>query len=194
MGLKPKRCDTLAGEKYVLMKTVKLLFIGAFLLQLLPACAGFLPSNEDTGKTDIADSLATSRPSIYRDGTVEHPFDPGDFATGSEVAQYYSGSGEEVWVEGYIVGYVNGSRMSAIAYEAGEKASNIVLGDSKKSPSRLMPVQLSTSSAASKDARNALNLCDNPSNLGRLVIICGSPDSYMSTTGLKPATAYQWVE
>ena len=99
----------------------------------------------------------------------------------------------DTYVKGYIVGFVDGA-----AYETGAKftnekasASNILLASSSKEddPTYCIPVQLVSKS----DVRAALNLVDNPQNLGREVILCGSREAYFKVPGLKSPSSYEWI-
>ncbi len=92
-----------------------------------------------------------------------------------------------VWVSGYIVG---GDLTSANAsFSAPFKArSNILLGPRSSSSSResCLSVQLSEG-----DARDELNLVDNPEMLGAEVILCGDiVSAYYGMTGLKNITDF----
>ena len=111
------------------------------------------------------------------------------------VAQVKGGaSGTGVWVQGYIVGWVDGAD-----YENASKfsvpasvASNILLSDNPNATSvaECIPVQLVSGSAV----RSALNLVDNPGNFGKKVAIQGNIATYFKVNGLKETSAYKFTE
>lgn len=96
---------------------------------------------------------------------------------------------EGVWVYGYIVG---GDLSSAKASFKGPFSSrtNIVIAAKSSTTDRnaCMSVQLSTG-----DIRNALNLVDNPGNLGRQVFLKGDIcASYYGIPGIQSLTEYSF--
>ncbi|MBQ9363457.1 MAG: hypothetical protein IJT97_08595 [Bacteroidaceae bacterium] len=101
-------------------------------------------------------------------------------------------------VQGYIVGYVrkNKSTISQTSFELVlPPETNIVLADTpnEKDPDNCIAVQLSTGSTYI-EARKALNLKDNPQNLGKLVIVLGTIEKYMGALGVKNTRAYSFPE
>ena len=89
------------------------------------------------------------------------------------------------WVKGYIVGYVKSQAYATDATftaEGCEMKTNILIADSPSTndPENCMPVQL-----PSGDLRNGLNLQDNPSLLGKEIIIYGQLATYFGVSGLK---------
>ena len=105
-------------------------------------------------------------------------------------------SDSEIWLIGYIVGYVNGSSMSSSKFAAGNKASNIILADSpfETSFKNCVPVQLSNTSTEKEKVRNALNLSSKPENLKHKVKILGTIANYMSTNGITKARRYEFLK
>lgn len=99
----------------------------------------------------------------------------------------------DTYVKGYIVGYydttgkANEAKFTA---EGCNNATNILLGSSstENDVNYCIPVQLPKG-----DERTALNLVDNPQNLGHEVILCGSHEKYFSMNGLKSVSWHQWV-
>ena len=93
-----------------------------------------------------------------------------------------------VWVKGYIVGSANGS-LSQTEFGASDAAvaSNIIIADEASCTDidLCIPVQLPTGSV-----RSALNLLDNPSNLGKAVTLYGTADKYFSVAGVKNVSEY----
>ncbi len=94
------------------------------------------------------------------------------------------------YVKGYIVGNAPGQKISEAIFTAeGASASNILIAGAAdcKDYTLCIPVQLASGTAP----RAALNLMDNPGNLGKEVILCGSHEAYFGTNGLKSVTWYQ---
>ncbi|WP_025026515.1 DUF6359 domain-containing protein [Caldalkalibacillus mannanilyticus] len=92
-------------------------------------------------------------------------------------------------VEGYIVG-TRASNTSS-TFQAPFVATNIQLADhpNERGLSNLLPVQL-----PSGTIRTALNLVDNPENLGKKIRITGNLENYFSHPGLRSPTAFEFVE
>lgn len=111
-------------------------------------------------------------------------FGPGDSdANAMTIAMAKESIGEtDVWVGGYVVG---GDLTSAKAVFTPpfKSKSNILLGPRSSATSRdnCLSVQL-----AEGDARDELNLVDNPQMLGRQVLLCGDiVESYYGMPGIK---------
>lgn len=102
-------------------------------------------------------------------------------------AAYVDGQKQSVWVKGYIVGYVDGGSLeddSRFDLTSGNvSASNILLADSKEETDyqKCIPVQLKSGT----DFRAAVNLVDNPQNLGKELILQASLEKYFLVAGLK---------
>lgn len=102
-------------------------------------------------------------------------------------AAYVDGQKQSVWVKGYIVGYVDGGSLeddSRFDLTSGNvSASNILLADSKDETDyqKCIPVQLKSGT----DFRAAVNLVDNPQNLGKELILQASLEKYFLVAGLK---------
>lgn len=99
------------------------------------------------------------------------------------VASAQSASGN-AWVEGYIVGYVDGQTYASGATFAvpTEAQTEILLADAAdtKDASACIPVQLPAG-----DIRSALDLFANPTLLGQKVELYGSLEKYFGVNGLK---------
>ena len=98
-----------------------------------------------------------------------------------------AGSGSGVYVKGYIVGCVSGQ-----AYDSGatfnalpDVVTNLLIAESstENDPSKCMPVQLPSGAI-----RSGLNLVDNPSNLGKEVLLYGNIEAYFRVPGVKSVT------
>ena len=116
------------------------------------------------------------------DGTVESPFLVSQVIGGTAV-------GNEVWVEGYIVGWVDGQVYTSGANFNANATSqtNLMLAASadETDASNCIPVQL-----PSGDVRTALNLQTNPGNYKKVVKLKGNIEKYFGITGVKTVTEY----
>lgn len=95
---------------------------------------------------------------------------------------------QDCWVEGIVVGTVDGSVMKQTVFgTAGLTESNIVLAStvSENNYERCLPVQLSNGSKEQKAVREELNLALNPDNLGLNVAVKGKISKYLGTIGVK---------
>lgn len=105
------------------------------------------------------------------------------------VAQARNSAGaEDVWVSGYIVGG-DLSSTSASFESPFQSRTNILIGPKSTTSSRssCLSVQLSAG-----DMREALNLVDNPLNLGRKVLLKGNiVEAYYGMPGIKNLTDYE---
>ena len=96
------------------------------------------------------------------------------------------GEATGVYVKGYIVGYVEGQVFTEGAHfsATGDNVSttNILLAGSpsETTVTNCMPIQLPKG-----DLRDKLNLSQNPSNLGKEVLLYGDVTKYFSVPGLK---------
>lgn len=102
--------------------------------------------------------------------------------------------GQKSTVRGYIVGYVDGGNWyhgATFSADYCEVVSNIMIADSRDESDidYCIPVQLPSGAT-----RNAVNLADNPSNLGRYVELDGSIDKYCGVPGLKSVTACRFID
>ncbi len=99
----------------------------------------------------------------------------------------------DTYVQGYIVGWVDGQTLSSGArfdLTGTVTEYNILLAasSSEDNVEACIPVQLPSGSV-----RNSLNLAAHPENLYHEVILCGSHDKYFGANGLKSVSTYQWV-
>ena len=93
------------------------------------------------------------------------------------------------WVEGYIIGALNSDDNNALETTGTSVLSNIVLADAANETKNYIPVALPSNS----DSRKALNLADNPNNLGAKVAVYGTLETYFSKPGVKSVSEYEWV-
>ena len=109
------------------------------------------------------------------------------------IAAYVNGETKAAWVTGYIVGSLNGSKdkpVFAAGTAEGVAATNLLIADAADCTevSLCIPVQLPTGTV-----RAGLNLKDNPSNLGKQVVLNGNITAYFTVAGLKETTEYEFV-
>ena len=149
-----------------------------------------------------ADETGRVYPVLYEmEGTPTEPGDKPDptpsTGAGSEsepysVSDVLSGkaSGTSVWVDGYIVGWVDGKTLSDGAKFNADAtvATNILLAASADETdlSKCIPVQL-----PSGTVRNALNLQNNPGNYKKKVALKGSIEKYFGASGVKSVSDYK---
>lgn len=120
-------------------------------------------------------------------GSKENPLTVAQFLAqgtpGAPIANTY--------VKGYIVGNASGKTIdSAIFGTEGVTDTNILIAGAIdcKDYTICIPVQLPKGAI-----RSALNLKENPDNLGKEVILCGSHEAYFGTNGLKSVNWYELV-
>lgn len=101
--------------------------------------------------------------------------------------------GTEVYVQGYIVGWVNGASISGATFTVPATAySNVLIAESQDEVdyNYCVPVQL----VSGTDLRSAVNLGDHPENLGHEIVIGGSSEKYFGMeAAIKAPTYYKWV-
>lgn len=104
----------------------------------------------------------------------------------------------EPWVKGYIVGYIDtGVGNTANANSAkltadGAVATNMLIATT---PDETDWQKCATVQLPSGPVRSALNLANNPGNLGKLVTIKGTTGSkYCGVYGVRSVSAYKWGE
>lgn len=102
---------------------------------------------------------------------------------------------EDVYVEGYIVGYVKTSSMDFCRFSRGDVETNILIADTPIDTvaTKCIPVQLTNANNSCKATRTALNLAKN-NVLGQKVRLQGDIDSYMGTTGILKARKHTFLE
>ena len=114
------------------------------------------------------------------DGTEAKPYDVAGVVA--------AGSGTNVFVKAYIVGWVDGQVLASGAHfdANATAASNILIADSpdETNVAKCIPVQLPSGAV-----RNAVNLKDNAGNYKKEVLLVGNIEKYFGTTGLK-GTSY----
>ena len=97
------------------------------------------------------------------------------------------------WVKGFIVGVPTQGAKGKIVYttEVGtEQCRQLALADDADG-SNWMPVKMT--SDTSNAAYKALNLCDNPDNIGKKVVVRTVPQSFYGIAGAQNLSEYEWL-
>jgi len=139
-------------------------------------------SSSEGGSTTVAGASGS--------GTEADPYN----VAGAQQQYANSGTTADQYVQGYIVGYVDGKTLSSGATFNAESATsntNILIADDASCTdyTKCLPIQLPKG-----NVRTGLNLQDNPGNLGKKVLLKGSIDAYFGTTGLKSPASYSFAE
>ena len=146
-------------------------------------------SLENGGVVDSSFSGAALDGGLSGEGTESVPFNAYSFTCGVVylfLADHEGTACDNVWLGGFVVGFVQGRNVSSTVFGVGNVATNIVIADSPLETDYkcCVPVQLGTSSSYGK-VREQLNLRDNPDMLGKYVVVCGRACSYMGVYGLR---------
>lgn len=99
-------------------------------------------------------------------------------------------NGTTAWTEGYIVGWsTNGSFAANFTAGPEANAANVLLAATagETDAAKVVPLKLASGSAI----RAALNLKDNPSNLGKKLLVQGKLDSFFNRTGILDAAEFE---
>ena len=148
-----------------------------------------LPGIKNTSEYSIlSQPVGPDQPDVPTggDGTEASPY-----AVGSIIAMAPSSTTEavkeDVWAEGYLVGYYKDYAAHFTA--EGAQAANILLAATATASTKeeCICIQLVNGS----DVRKALNLIDNPGNLGKKVSVRGDVMKYNSLPGIKNTDAYK---
>ena len=119
------------------------------------------------------------------DGTKSNPYTVTDL----QAMNVNSLTDEEGWVLAYIVGSADNKLENFITTASGAVRSNIMLADtqSETNYTRCIPAQMASNTAA----RTALNLVDNPTNLGKTLLVKGSISKYFSVVGIRNISEWE---
>lgn len=137
----------------------------------------------------ISVAVDTSRVWSFENFVIGGSAEGGSISEALTVTQAMASAGEnDVWVSGYIVG--GDLTSSSASFDAPfSSRTNLLLGSRSSTSSResCLSVQL-----PSGDVRDALNLVDNPSLIGRKVMLRGDVvESYYGLVGIKNITDYE---
>ena len=114
------------------------------------------------------------------------------YSVASAKSVFVDGSATTAWVEGYIVGSVDGMTLSTneVFGTATSSKTNLLISDNPNTTNvnECIPVQLPSGAV-----RDALNLVDNPTNLGKKVKMNGSIEKYFGAPGFKSVKEFEFV-
>ena len=142
-------------------------------------------------------TLKVTDPAIAERGTESSPYFVSDVIALAPESSSAAAGAERTWTMGYIVGYIDGGSISNARLDAETSANtenpvktNLLLADNANETdiAKCIPVNLPTGSI-----REGLNLQDNPSNLGKQVIICGHVLKYFGVSGIKNVNSFKMV-
>lgn len=143
-------------------------------------------TNANLSSTDPGTNPGTNPGEVTGEGTFENPY------TALDVVALNNTQAGNFYVKAYIVGQVNGMNMDALQLAApwgtqdGKSyQTNIVLAASanETKAENMVPVQLPSGAL-----RTGLNLPENPSMLGKEILIYGSLEAYFGVAGIKNAS------
>lgn len=141
----------------------------------------------ETAETDafLASSESFKLCVVEHDGTIESPF------SCAEVSYLYDNKTEEVWIKGYIVGYIDGNSAAGFNPDVPRDTiqTEIVIADSEDETeiANCVAVQLPTGAV-----REALDLFTNPDNFGKVVWLQGKLQKYFGMAGMKSTSAFSF--
>lgn len=147
----------------------------------------------ETDSTEIIPWITTPPVSFTVERSTETPPQlKGTMLDPYSVAQAIDHQGKlDVWVKGYIVGAFDANINNFVNDASGQVRINLAMADNpgETEVSSMMPVYFT--SALVKDA---LNICDNPSNINKLVMIKGNLIEYYTVPGMESTDEYLFVE
>ncbi len=119
------------------------------------------------------------------DGTKENPYTVADV----QAMDLDALPADVVWVKAYISGSADNKLENFITTASGAVASNLMLSDAQSETdyTKCIPAQL----VKNTDARTALNLIDNPTNLGKTLLVSGNIQKYFGVAGIKNIAEYE---
>ena len=120
---------------------------------------------------------------VTAEGSYSKPY-----SVSAVIAKGTTASTNNVYVKAYIVGYVDGKSIAEGARFSNEDVTsntNLLIADASNETdvSKCVPVQL-----PNNPVRTGLNLKDNPSFLGKQVLLYGNLEKYFSVAGVKSVT------
>ena len=171
------------------IKYIKALGVAALASMMLTACTG----DQAMPPLELPEELGDQ---AIGNGTWDNPMAAYMAALGRIPTNEYGEMTRQCWVTGYIVGWVNTDisfteiELSATFSVPATVSTNIMIASrsDETDPTKIATVQL-----PSGDLRKALNLVDNPDNLGELVTIYGTVGrAYCGQNGVREVSAFKW--
>lgn len=142
-----------------------------------------------SGGTDTPDTPDPDEPIVTEgDGSEANPYTIADLQKMAVPTESSAAEGQEkVWVKGFIVGALN-SAGTAFAADANTNLALAATAE-ESDAANTIPVQLPKG-----DMRDALNVVDNPSLVGKEIMLYGYILKYFSRTGLKEVSDFKMSE
>ena len=142
-----------------------------------------------SGGTDTPDTPDPDEPIVTEgDGSEANPYTIADLQKMAVPTESSAAEGQEkVWVKGFIVGALN-SAGTAFAADANTNLTLAATAE-ESDAANTIPVQLPKG-----DMRDALNVVDNPSLVGKEIMLYGYILKYFSRTGLKEVSDFKMSE
>ena len=130
-------------------------------------------------------AVLTASVAFAGDGTKASPYTVADL----QAMDLENLSADAVWIQAYIAGSANNKLENFVTTATGAVASNLMIADAQGETdyTKCAPVQLSGGSSA----RAALNLIDNPDNLGKTLLVQGVIAKYFSVQGIKNIAEFE---
>ena len=150
-----------------------------------------LTGNNGTSSEFVLEGVEIGDGIVDGNGSQAAPFSPGQVIAANPTSTTAAPEGyTSVWVKGYIVGSMpaDGTYIDKTIFgAAAELKTNIVLAPTADctDASKCIGIQL-----PANDIRSALNLMDNPGNLGKVVSVLGDVMKYCGGPGVKNLTNY----
>ena len=142
---------------------------------------------DDVKFGDVVEGGDDAPSSPTTEGSKEQPY-----SVAGLKGVFVDGSTKVAWVTGYIVGSVDGKSITEnIAFGTSTSTqTNILISDNPNATTadECIPVQLPSGAV-----RTALNLVNNPGNLGKKVKMNGSIEKYFGVAGFKSVSEYEFV-
>lgn len=129
------------------------------------------------------------------EGTSSNPYTVANVLEFNPTTTTAADGQSNVWVKGYIVGWMvrNAATKENTYYFSTENAAspNILIADDPncKDGEKCIPVQLNNTSYI----RPAINLKDNPENMGKELKVCGLMLNYLARPGVRETKLYEWA-
>lgn len=130
-------------------------------------------------------TLVVTDPAWATKGTYENPFEAADLVA-MDIDNIPVEDGQ-VWVKGIIIG---SCKSSGALEDTPETATNIAIAATATDTENYAPVQLPADKDTNGNIRSTLNVVDNPSNIGKEVMVKGKIQKYMYHVSVKEAAAY----
>ncbi len=141
----------------------------------------FTGSSTETVSGTITVSANGVSASIPVEGfAVAHAGTETDPLTVNDVLTMASRNNGEFYVKGVIGALTANNGQNGMVTEVADESKNVATNIILKEGDDMIGVAL-----PSGDARTALNIVDNPENVGKTVIVCGTLENYFSAPGVK---------